>query len=100
MAKSKTIKQRNRELAEAINAEVRTNPESPYAGKFVAIANGVVVMVSEDSAELARKLCAMEPDTRKTLVVQAGVSYGEIVEIWSLGECPAPDGSWSVVGQP
>ena len=34
----------NRELAERINREARKDPTSPYAGKYVGIANGEVVV--------------------------------------------------------
>jgi hypothetical protein len=35
-----TIQDVNRDLANQINAEARSNPQSPYANKFVGIANG------------------------------------------------------------
>ena len=42
------IKAINRELARQINLEARANPHSPYAHKFVGIANGQVVVVEND----------------------------------------------------
>ena len=41
-----TIQDINRELANRINAEARSNPQSPYANKFVGIANGKVVVIA------------------------------------------------------
>jgi len=38
----------NQELARRINQEARNDPMSPYAGKFVGIANGQVVVVADN----------------------------------------------------
>ena len=43
MSASPTVLEINRALAERINQEARDNPHSPYAGKFVGLANGQVV---------------------------------------------------------
>lgn len=40
MSATKTIQEQNRELAQKLADEGRDNPQSPYAGKFVGIANG------------------------------------------------------------
>ncbi len=48
MSDTNTVQERNRELADQINAEARSNPQSPYANKFVGIANGKVVVVADD----------------------------------------------------
>jgi len=56
VSNSSTIQERNRQLAEAINQEALANSDSPYAGKFVGIANGQVVAVTDDLDELVRKL--------------------------------------------
>jgi hypothetical protein len=85
MAKSKTIREQNEELARAINTEARADPGSPYAGKFVGIANGKVVIVTDDLDELDRCLSQADPDPGKTCWIEASVDYSEIHEIWSLG---------------
>src|SRR5262249_18750472 len=59
------VERLNRELAEHINHEARSDPSSPYAGKFVGIANGKVVVVSEDLHALSRQLREIEPDPRR-----------------------------------
>ena len=42
MSVADTVKDLNRQLARRINDEARSNPQSPYANKFVGIANGQV----------------------------------------------------------
>ena len=79
-----TVQQLNRELARKINEETLKNPQSPYADKYVGIANGQVVVVADDLDELVNGLQQAEPDPRKTLCVEASRDYDEVVEIWSL----------------
>jgi hypothetical protein len=45
----------NWELADRINAEAKRDPHSPYAGKFVGIANGRVVAVADTWREAFRE---------------------------------------------
>ena len=78
-----SVTDRNRELAERINAEARANPNSPYAGKFVGIANGSVVVVGDDLDKVIRELLQIEPDPQKTFCLEAGVDYNEVHEMWS-----------------
>ena len=78
------MQQRNRELAEQINREARSEPQSHYAGKFVGLANGQVVAVADDLDELMRLLRKAEPDPRKTFCVEASRDYDVVEEIWSL----------------
>jgi hypothetical protein len=85
MSNSAVIQERNRELARAINEEARTNPGSSYVGKFVGIANGQVVAVADDLDELIRCLRQAEPDSQKTLCLEAGIDYSEVQDIWCPG---------------
>jgi hypothetical protein len=66
-----TIHALNRDLALKINAEARSNPQSPYANKFVGIANGQVVAVADTLQAMVRRLRQVEPDPTKTLCVEA-----------------------------
>ncbi len=79
-----SVQQLNRELARKINEEARRDPHSPYANKFVGIANGQVVVVADDLNELARGLRQAEPDPAKTFCVEASRNYDEVEEIWGL----------------
>lgn len=81
---SQTILEINRDLANRINAEARSNPQSPYAHKFVGIANGKVVVIADDLEELVRQLRLAEPDPRKCYGVEASRDYTEVHEIWSV----------------
>jgi len=43
-----TVVQLNRNLADTIVEETKQNPQSAYAGKSVGIANGNVIIVTDD----------------------------------------------------
>ena len=79
---STSVQNLNRELARRINAEATSNPQSPYAHKFVGIANGQVVVVTDDLDDLAQRLRQAEPDPTKTFCVEASRDYAEVHEIW------------------
>ena len=69
------IEKQNRELADQINEEARGNPASPYAGKYVGIANGKVVAVADSLRETLRLLRQAEPDPKRTFFVEASRDY-------------------------
>ena len=74
----------NRDLAQRINQEARSNPQSPYANKLVGIANGQVVVVTDDWDDLAQRLRQTEPDPTKTFAIEASRDHTEIHEICGL----------------
>ena len=74
----------NRQLAQKLIDEAKNNPPSPYAGKFVGIANGQVVAVADDWDDLARRLRQAEPDPSKTFGVEIGRDYSKVNMIWEL----------------
>ncbi len=82
MPSTGNVAELNRELARRINAEARSNPQSPYANKLVGFANGKVVVITGDRAELARRLKEVEPDPTKTFAIEASRDYDEVHEIW------------------
>jgi hypothetical protein len=84
MSAGSTVQDLNRELALKINEEARKNPQSPYANKFVGIANGQVVAVADNSDELSRRLRQIEPDPRKCFIVEASRDYSIVEYIWGL----------------
>ncbi len=84
MSTSATVQDANRELARRINEEALTNPRSPYANKFVGIANGQVVVVADDLDAMVRRLRQIEPDPKKTFCVEASRDYSVVEEIWGL----------------
>ena len=84
MSATSNVSDLNRELARQINAEARSNPQSQYANKFVGIANGQVVVITDDLDDLARRIRQAEPDPSKTLCVEASCDYDQVHEIWGL----------------
>ncbi|MCE9530977.1 MAG: hypothetical protein K8T89_07620 [Planctomycetes bacterium] len=76
------IKELNRNLAEQINLEALANRQSPFAGKFVGIANGQVVTTADSLDKAISLLLAKKPDRQKTFCFEAGVDYSEVQEIW------------------
>ena len=84
MSVADTIQDLNRALARRINQEARSNPQSPYANKLVGIANGQVVVVTEDWDDLAERLRQAEPDPTKTFAIEASQDYDVVDEIWGV----------------
>ncbi len=84
MAAISTVQDLNRDLARQINDEARANPRSPYANKFVGIANGQVVVVEDDFDKMARRLRQAEPDSSKCYFVEASRDYSKVEMIWKL----------------
>lgn len=84
MSVTKTVLEINRELAMRINEEARQDPRSPYANKFVGIANGQVVVVADNLDAATQRLRQVEPDPGKTFWVEASRDYTEVHEIWGV----------------
>jgi hypothetical protein len=76
------VQERNRALAQRINDEARTNPRSPYAGKFVGLANGQAVVVDDSLEEVVQRLEQVEPDPKRTFCIEAGLDYDAVQSIW------------------
>lgn len=79
-----SVRQSNERLADQNNREALQYPQSPYAGKFVGIANGQVVVVADDLNDVARKLRHAEPDSSKTFCIEAGIDYEQVQDICSF----------------
>jgi hypothetical protein len=84
MSAAKTVREINSELADRINAEARSNPQSPYANKFVGIANGQVVVIADDLDEMYDRLVEIEPDTSKCFGVEASRDHSIVEGIWGV----------------
>ena len=76
------VQMSNRQLAQTLSDDARSNPQSVYAGKFVGIANGKVVAVADDWDQLARRLLQVEPDPSKSFCLEVGRDYSEVQDIW------------------
>lgn len=81
MQKNGTILAANKRLARKINREARANLKSPYANKFVGIANGKVVVVADSWREVVYRLREVEPDPEKCYYVEASADYDEVIEV-------------------
>lgn len=84
MSNTNSVLEINRELARKINEEALKDPQSPYAHKFVGIANGKVVVVADSLDAMSRRLRQIEPDPTKTFCVEASRDYDVVEEIWRL----------------
>ena len=84
MSGTPPIQQLNRDLADKLVEEAKQNPQSPYIGKFVGIANGQIVAVADELDEVARRLDQVEPDSSKTFFVEVGQDYDKVYEIWGV----------------
>jgi hypothetical protein len=74
----------NYELARKINEEAKRDSRSPYAGKYVGIANGTVVVVGDSWREVSQRLRRVEPDPHKCCCIEASADYDAVHEIWSV----------------
>jgi hypothetical protein len=77
------IQQLNRELADKLLEEAKQDP-SAFAGKFVGIANGQVVVVTDDLDEMGRRLREAEPDAARRYFIELWRDYTEVHEIWEV----------------
>lgn len=84
MASIQTEFSTNEQLAREINRQARSDPRSPYAGKFVGIADGKVVVVADSWREVAKRLRALEPDPTKCYAIEASADYDSVHEILGI----------------
>ena len=86
MSDLNTVQERNEELARRIHEEAQRNPNSPYAYKYVGIANGRDVVASDDLDELDRLLHEIEPDPEKCYGarIDPDKEFNEDNTIWGL----------------
>ena len=82
MASLEEAQKLNHELARRINDEARRDPASPYVGKYVGIANGQVVIVTDDFDALGDGLEAAEPDNRRVFWIEAGYDPAQVDYPW------------------
>jgi hypothetical protein len=86
MATSNPVQDRNEDLARKIYEEARRDPKSPYAHKYVGIANGQDVVAADDLDELIVRLRQIEPDAEKCYCVwiDPDEDFNADNEIWGL----------------
>jgi hypothetical protein len=84
MVQNNSILAANERLARQINQEARCDPQSPYAGKLVGIANGQVVVVADSWREVAERLRQVEADPAKCYCFDASADYERVEELWRV----------------
>ena len=70
-------------LAEQISEEARSNPNSPFAHKFVGILAGKVVVVADTAEDGLTKLRELDPDPGNGLLIAASADHESVYEIWA-----------------
>jgi len=83
MTDIKSIAELNRDVGERVLEDAKRNPHA-YAGRYVGIANGKVVIATDDLHEFARCLQQAEPDRAKTYGVDLQYDYDKVFEIWEV----------------
>ncbi|HEX3151614.1 MAG TPA: hypothetical protein VHR66_26305 [Gemmataceae bacterium] len=84
------IRTANEQVARNLMDEARRNPQSPYVGKFVGIANGQIVVVANDWDELAERMEQTVTDPSTTLSLEVGRDYDRVQTIWRLADAARP----------
>ncbi|MGH7139146.1 MAG: hypothetical protein ACREHD_25650 [Pirellulales bacterium] len=82
MNSASDVRRHNEELAQQINRDARANPQSPYAGKFVGLANGQLIVVADSLEEVVQRLEEVEADPQRTFCIEAGLDYDAVQHIW------------------
>lgn len=77
-----TIQEINRALSDRLYEDAQRNPQSPYAGKKVGIANGKVVIVADTWREITSALRQEEPVAANTCCIDMAQDYTTVQEIW------------------
>ena len=81
MEKNGSIRTINRRLALKIKREGKEDPKSPYAKRYVGIANGKVVVIAKTLDEMSKTLRKIEPDVSKCLGVDLVGDYDQVYEV-------------------
>jgi hypothetical protein len=81
VVKDTSILAKNERLARQVRREARVKAGSPYANKFVGIANGEIVVVADTLHELSQRLREIEPDPTMCYAVDVNADYDRVEEI-------------------
>jgi hypothetical protein len=86
MSDPNTVQELNEQLARKIHEDAQKKPHSPYAHKYVGIANGRDVVAADDLDEVIRRLKEIEPDPEKRYCIRINPNrhFGADDEIWEL----------------
>lgn len=81
MSRDNSVRAVNERLARKVRREGQGDPNSPYANRFVGIANGKVVVIADSLNEVGRRLRQIEPDATKCFVVDVAADYTKVYEV-------------------
>lgn len=81
MEKNGSIRAINERLARKVRREGQADPKSPYANRFVGIANGKVVVIADSLTDVSRRLRNIEPDGSRCFVVDVAADYDRVYEV-------------------
>lgn len=86
MSDLNAVQDLNEQLARKIHEDAQRDPHSPYAHKYVGIANGRDVVTAEDLDEVIRRLKDIEPDLGKcySIWIDPDTHFGAANEIWRM----------------
>ena len=73
----------NLKVANRINRETRANPSSPYAGKYIGVWHGEVVVVGDTLDEVCDALDAMGDRDDEAVAIEASADYDTKIMFWS-----------------
>ena len=75
------VHQLSRDAVDKVLKEAKANPQT-YGGKFVGIANGQIVIVTDRMDEVGPRLRQVEPDTAKTFWIEIATDGTQVHHIW------------------
>jgi hypothetical protein len=81
MENNGSIRSINERLARKIRREGKGDSKSPYAKRFVGIANGKIVVVADSHSEMMKQLRKIEPDASKCYAVDVAADYDRTYEV-------------------
>jgi hypothetical protein len=85
MSERQEIIDRNREVMRRINDELLRDPNSPYAGKWIGIANGQVVLVGDTFDDVKKRLREIESDPFRCFCMEGvGITDEEANAIYGV----------------
>jgi hypothetical protein len=100
MEKNDSIRAINERLARKIRREGQADPMSPYANRFVGLANGKVVVIADSLTEMHRQLLKTGPDPLKRYGVDVAADYSRVEEVWGSIGCRPSSGRCEIGAPP
>jgi hypothetical protein len=79
-----SVSQQDLELARSVSREARADPNSPYAGKYIGILDGEVVVIADSPEDGLRELRKFGADPNEGLLVDTSVDHDVLHEIWGM----------------